>query len=169
MSYFHAQQIEKRRCLLLVSSVFFFIYINFFFFFSLLDGEVLFFSEICSIFFLCLRHKLLIIVDKEKNGSIQRAGGRGERLFGEHKHGILSLKNDMIFFCIYHFIIYYYNNRGQFLFCLIFWKAKSDEILLLFFFFISYVSMCYLKVEHKIFHIRVKKKAGHQRALLSAS
>lgn len=27
-----------------------------------------------------------------------------------------------------------------------------------FFFFISYVSMCYLKVEHKIFHIRVKKK-----------
>ena len=49
------------------------------------------------------------------------------------------------------------------MFCLIFWKAKSDEILLLFF-FISYVSMCYLKVEHKIFHIRVKKKAGHQRA-----
>ena len=27
-----------------------------------------------------------------------------------------------------------------------------------YFFFISYVSMCYLKVEHKIFHIRVKKK-----------
>jgi len=24
--------------------------------------------------------------------------------------------------------------------------------------------MCYSKVEHKIFHLRVKKKAGHQRA-----
>jgi hypothetical protein len=39
-------------------------------------------------------------------------GGEGEA-FGEHKHGILSLKNDMIFFAyIISFIIYYYNNRG---------------------------------------------------------
>lgn len=76
MSYFHAQQIEKRRCLLLVSSVFFFIYINFFFLFFPV-GWGSFFSEICSIFFLCLRHKLLIMQIKRKNGSIQRAGGRG--------------------------------------------------------------------------------------------
>lgn len=165
MSYFHAQQIEKRRCLLLVSSVFFFHLHQLFFFFF----PCFVFSEICSIFFLCLRHKLLIMQIKRKMVVFRGQGGGGEA-FGEHKHGILSLKNDMIFFAyIISFIIYYYNNRGQFLFCLIFWKAKSDEILLLFFFFISYVSMCYLKVEHKIFHIRVKKKAGHQRALLSAS
>lgn len=134
MSYFHAQQIEKRRCLLLVSSVFFSFTSTFFFFFSLLDREVLFFSEICSIFFLCLRHKLLIMQIKRKMVVFRGQGGGGEA-FGEHKHGILSLKNDMIFFAyIISFIIYYYNNRGQFLFCLIFWKAKSDEILLLFFF-----------------------------------
>ena len=134
MSYFHAQQIEKRRGLLLVSSVFFFIYINFFFsFFPCWMGKFCCFSEICSIFFLCLRHKLLIMQIKRKMVVFRGQGGGGEA-FGEHKHGILSLKNDVIFFCIYHFIIYYYNNRGQFLFCLIFWKAKSDEILLLFFF-----------------------------------
>lgn len=95
MSYFHAQQIEKRRCLLLVSLVFFSFTSTFFYFFSLLDGEV-FFSEICSIFFLCLRHKLLIMQIKRKMVVFRGQGGGGEA-FGEHKHGILSLKNDMIF------------------------------------------------------------------------
>lgn len=82
MSYFHAQQIEKRRCLLLVSSVFFFFYINFFFLFFPV-GWGRFFSEICSIFFLCLRHKLLIMQIKRKMVVFRGQGGGGEA-FGEH-------------------------------------------------------------------------------------
>jgi len=44
------------------------------------------------------------------------------------------------------------------LFCLIFFGRPNQMKSCCYFFFISYVSMCYLKVEHKIFHIRVKKK-----------
>ena len=43
------------------------------------------------------------------------------------------------------------------MYCLIFLEGQIRWNLAAIFFFISYVSMCYLKVEHKIFHIRVKK------------